>query len=466
MKLEELIAQLRAQIAAKLAERNKHAEKLAELRSAETTDEAAVTAERSAKDALDAEIDVLEARIKDLTAEHERDQAVARMQAQYVPVNPQAPTDQRVAYDQVARVGSEKRTYNKGDDARGAGFLVDVARAFSFADPGANERLARHMAEEQVERGGKVVERAAGTSAFAGLVVPQYLVDEFAPLARAGRPFADACRKHDLPAEGMVFNIGKVTTGTSVDDQAAENAAVSETDIDDTLLPINVRTAAGSQTVSRQALERGTGIEDTTLADLIGAYHTNLDTKLLNVATVGLSAVATAITYTDAAPSATALYPKLVGASAATEAALLNAAVGDVIAVMHSRRWYWLQTQLTSTWPMFGQPGVAAQLGGANYGERYGSGFRGILPNGVPVIVDNNVATTKGGGTEDEIYFVAQSEAHLWEDPSAPMLIRAEQPSAKKLGVDLVVYGYYAQLFNRRVHAQRIGGTGLAAPTF
>jgi len=364
----------------------------------------------------------------------------------------------------------ESRTYNRDRDRRGVDFARDVVNQFLRNDAGANERLSAHMREERIEReraGHPLVERAGGTANFSGLVVPQYLVDEFAPLARGGRPFADACRHHDLPETGMIVYIGKTTTGTTADDQSAEHAAVAEQDFDDTLLPVNVGTAAGSQTISRQASERGLGVEDTVIEDLFAAYAVNLDSKLLNKAAIGMTNVATAITYTSGAPTATELYPKLIAGPAGVEAALLNTMLGDTIAVMHSRRWYWLQTQLSATWPLFGQPGVAAQLAGENYGERYGAGFRGVLPNGTPVIVDNNIATNLGAGTnQDEIYFGAQSEMHLWEDPNAPVLIKAEQTQSKKLDIDLVVYGYYAFTAQRRVHAQKISGTGLVAPTF
>ncbi|WP_353809152.1 hypothetical protein [Agromyces sp. SYSU T00194] len=370
----------------------------------------------------------------------------------------------------AARIGSEPRTYMREKDPKGKQFANDVLMQFMRNDAGANERLARHMSEEIVEReaaGQPLVSRAAGTGAFSGLVVPQYLTDLYAPAARAGRPFADACRHHDLPETGMTAYIGKVTTGTTVDDQSAEHATVDETDIDDTLLSVPIATAAGSQTLSRQAVERGIGVEDTTVEDLFSAYATNLDGKLLNKAAIGLTNVATAITYTSGSPTGLEIYPKLVGAGAAVEAALLTAMLGDTIVVMHSRRWYWLQSQLTSTWPLFGQPGVQSQHVGENFAEKYGAGFRGVLPNGTPVIVDNNIVTNLGAGTnQDEIYAGAQSELHLWEDPSAPMLIRAEQTQSKKLDIDLVVYGYYAFTAERRPHAQKIGGTGLVAPTF
>ena len=160
------------------------------------------------------------------------------------------------------------------------------------------------------------------------------------------------------------------------------------------------------------------------------------------------------------------LYPKLLQATAAVEAALIDQQAGDTIAVMHSRRWYWLQSQLSSTFPLIAQPGAPFNQAGVNYGERYGSGYRGVLPSGVPVIVDNNV-TTSAGTNEDEIYFVGANDIFLWEDSNAPMMIRTDTgPTLKSLGVDVVVYGYAAYTHVRRAHAQKIAGTGLITPTW
>jgi hypothetical protein len=43
-----------------------------------------------------------------------------------------------------------------------------------------------------------------------------------------------------------------------------------------------VRTIAGQQDISRQALERGTGIDTFVIADLIKSWHTTLDSQILN----------------------------------------------------------------------------------------------------------------------------------------------------------------------------------------
>ena len=471
MNIDQLIASVRAAMAPKLTERKTLKDKIdavrtacaAENRDPSDAEAAEVTAAAESIRGLDAELEAQAARVTELEDEKRRDAAADRLSREVHPVN--TGTDTARGYENQTRIGTEERTYRPDTDKRGTLFASDVVASL-LGDFDARERISRHTQEERVERGSDQFDvRAVGTGAFTGIVVPQYLVDQFAGKPRADRPLADAMRNHDLPATGMTVNLGKLTTGTTAAEQTSENSAVSETNADDTLLTANVLTSAGSQTVSRQGSERGVGVEDTIIEDLISAQRANLDSIILNKATVGLSAVATSIAYTDASPTAAELYPKLLAGPAAVEAAMLNAHPGDVIAVMHSRRWYWLQSQLTSTWPLFGQPGVAPQTGGQNYAERYGNGFRGILPSGTPVIVDNNISTAFGTN-EDEIYFVSQTESHLWEDATEPTLIRAEQTNAKTLGIDLVVYAYFAFLFDRVSHAQKIAGTGLILPTF
>ncbi|OSZ58673.1 hypothetical protein OQI_20415 [Streptomyces pharetrae CZA14] len=460
MTLAELIAQARTALDTAITTRRQEQDALVALRSEENLTEDQVRAQVERRDAADAEVTRRQQALAELEAEQAREEELAQLQARTTPAATRAP-----AYDQVHRVGQDERTYRPDQDRRGAQFQRDVAAAF-LGDYEARDRLARHMQEERVERGDQM-QRAVGTGAFGGLVIPQYLTDMYAPLARTNRPFADACRRHTLPPTGMTVEISRITTGSSVDTQAAENTAVAEQDMDDSALSIPVRTAAGQQTASRQSIERGAGVEDVILDDLFRAYGSRLDTTMLNAATAGLTNVATAVTYTDASPTVAELYPKLIEGLAGMEASLLDQASGDNLAVMHSRRWYWMQNAMGSSYPLITQPGVVAQTLGANYAEAYGRGVRGILPNGTPVIVDNNIATNLGAGTnEDEVFLVDRQECHLWEDPDAPVFIRAEQPKAASLGVVLVVYGYYAFTFQRQPHARKLAGTGLITPTF
>lgn len=465
MDLKTMLANARAALDARIAERKTAQDALMALRQrAEGSGDVTLEETEAAivrRNAADAAVDVERAKVSELQAEVDRDAEIERLQQEVTA------TGQRPAYDRAVRTGSEPRTYTKETDRKGEKFLADFMRGTLGNDFLARGRLERHMAEEQHERG-EQLERATGTGAFAGLTVPQYLVEEFAEMAKAGRPFADICRPHDLPPTGMTVEIGRGTTSTNVDVQASEGAAAAEQDYDDTLLSVPVRTAAGQQTMSQQAVRRSIGAHDITIEDLLGEYYTDLDQKLITQATTGLSAVATSVAYTDATPTVEELYPKFAASSAGVSVALLNKMrAKDLVHVMHSRRWFWMNSALSSLRPLIGQPGLASDNVGVNYAEVYGQGFAGLLPNGQPVVLDDNIAVNLGAGTnEDEIYTVARSECHLWEDPQAPLFIETDATKAANLQLLIVVFGFYAYTFGRRPHARKIAGTGLITPVF
>ena len=387
-----------------------------------------------------------------------------RMQSATKPANLPEQRDRRASFS----VGREERTYNKGTDPTGKMFLGDIVRQFVSNDVRAADRLQRHMREESVDRAGTGHELRAGevgTGAFSGLVVPQYLVDMVAPHVANLRPFADICNKHTLPASGMSLNISRITTSSAVALQSAENTAGGVNPMDDTLLTINVQTALGEQTVSRQAIERGTGIEDVVMQDLFRQYATNLDSTMLNQATHGMTNVAHGSTLA-ATPTMQQIFSAVMGAMSQSETATLGLAHPTHL-IMHPRRWYYLQSQLTNSWPVLASPGVPPRSLGTDNENAYNQGVAGVFPGGMNVVMDANILTNGGTATnQDEIYVVPNVECHLWEEGNAPVYIRAEQPKANTLGVLLVVYGYFAFSYERYTNAmQKITGAGLAQPT-
>jgi HK97 family phage major capsid protein len=314
------------------------------------------------------------------------------------------------------------------------------------------------MNEERIEK------RDVGTSAFAGLVVPQFLTDLAAPLARAGRPLADRARRHALPGAGMTLSISRVTTGSAVAIQT-EGSAVQETDIDDTKLDIDVKTIAGQQNVSRQALERGTGIDSLVMADLVSAYHTKLDDEL--VAALEANANIPLVTYTDASPTVAELYPKILDAVQRIQTAFF---AGPNFILCHPRRLAWILAASDTTGRPLAVPSpngpmnaVATGAGSVQYGNS------GYSIAGLPVITDANCTTdTNGtGGTEDIITVGNLQELHLWESAGSPFMLRFEDVKSAELEVKMVVYGYAAYTANRYPTAFcRVNGTGTAAPVF
>jgi HK97 family phage major capsid protein len=352
-------------------------------------------------------------------------------------------------------VKSEARTYSPQAETS---FVADAFAAQFNNDYSAQQRLARHMSEEKIER------RDVTSANFAGLMVPQFLTDLAAPFARAGRVTADLARKHQLPPQGLTISISKVTTGSATAAQT-EGAAVQETNMDDTKLDISVVTIAGQQNVSRQSLERGTNIDSLVMADLVSSYNTVLNTAV--VAELLASAGQT-VTYTDASPTVAELYPKLVDAVQKVQTTFF---AGPNVMIMHPRRLAFILAAVDDqkrplavpTPSSSGQPAYAYGSGAPQYGN---SGYS-IL--GLPVYTDATVSVVQGAGTDqDTIYIGNSQELHLWEQgDGTPMMLRFEQPKAAELDVTMIVYGYSAVTANRYANAwAQINGTGLITPTF
>lgn len=412
--------------------------------------------ETVAVDALVEEVRALDAKIEKFTTQATADAKVAEMRSSVAAV-----ITPRVGGTTVTR---EARTYTPEATVS---FVKDVFNAQVRGDYSAQDRLARHTREESIER------RDVDTSNFAGLVVPQYLVDLAAPFARAGRPTADfATAKHSLPPVGMSLEISRMTTGTSTAIQETQNTAVSETDADDTLLSIPVRTIAGQQDLSRQAIERGTGIDTFVVADLIRSFHTTVDAQVLNGTGnngqfKGIrNSGGNAVTFTSTAPTVALLYPKLADAIQKIQS---NVFETPTHWIMHPRRLAFLLSASDST----GRPLVVPTANGPMNAVAAGAGTPGYGNSGytmlgLPIISDANVLTNLGAATnQDEIYCVAAPEMHLWEQPGSPFALSFDATGASSLTIKSVVYGFGAFSAERYpLAASIISGTGLVAPTF
>ena len=275
-----------------------------------------------------------------------------------------------------------------------------------------------------------------------------------------------------LPADGLTINISRVTTGSSAAVQAAENDAVSETDIDDTLLTADVRTIAAGQQISRQAIERGTGVDSLIAADMMGAMATTLDNQLLNGSgssgqLLGLSNLGgvNAVTYTDASPTATELYSKIVDAIQQVNS---NRYAGADLVVMHPRRLAFLQAGVDGSNRPLVVPTQNVPQNAMGIGPVAGYGNTGASIAGVPVVTDANVATNLGTGTnQDEIYVLRRADMLLFEDAGSPAMVRMDQTAGLNLTVTLVAYQYACFIPGRYpASVSKISGTGLVTPTF
>lgn len=355
------------------------------------------------------------------------------------------------------RIISEEATYH---ERAGHDFLADAMAAEFGGSYDARDRIMRYQNEVRIEK------RDSGTANFAGLVVPQYLVNQFAPLRRAGRPTADISVNAPLPGTGMTVNLGRLTTGiTSY--AATEGTAVTESDPDDTLLTVSVRTVQSMWDLSKQASLRGVGVEDQLLGDGIRSYHSLLDGQIINgdgsapnhrgiLNTSGINAT----TYTDASPTWAEFFPKLVAAVTAVSSNFYGSATH--IVAHPSLIGCWLRALDTTNRPIFG-PTAGNPFNAAATFDRPDYMGGGLQILGIPVVADANMPVNLGTGTNETAVIVGDfRESYLWEDNGgSPLYVRFEEPSGTN-AIRTILFGFSAYSAGKYPTAfSAVTGTGL-----
>ena len=472
------LTKVRESIRSARADQARHAAKLAELgalpdsRVLTPAEEADYRSAADGKRAADELLEGLREREVELLEAGEREDRAARSRVQ----------------TGGGHVTREQRTYAPAEHGGDASFFRDAyATASGSGDVEARTRIERSQNEARADG---LQTRAVATSGYAGLVVPQYLVDLAAIQSRAGRTLANLSTRLPLPDQGMTFQIPRGTTGASTAVQAAENTAVSSTDEVWANLTLTVTTIAGQQDVSRQSIERGTpGLDQLIYLDLASAYAASLDAQVISgtgatgqvlgiLNTAGINA-ATAF---GAVPAAANFTTKLAGAIQAINAAGAIAAGANAI-VVHPRRWGWLCSLSDST----GRPLVVPVVQGpynavgidAPSGYSTGSNTStdavpvGFL-QGMPVFTSLSIPTTVGTNSEDVVLIMNTRHSLLFEDGDGlPRQLRFDQTLGNQLTVKLVTYGYIAYSAGRYPTAfSKVGGLdstatfGLVAPTF
>ena len=161
--------------------------------------------------------EALDGRISELRSIQLRNIEAAKLRAE-VSATDDAPEERAAGR---VTITDEPLTYR---DRGEFSFFQDMYRAQVLSDPSAQQRIARHQSEMELEH------RADGTSSnWAGLVVPQYAVDLAVAKAQAGRHYANTLRKIPLPESGLSVTVSRITTSSSAAAQSSEYAAISET---------------------------------------------------------------------------------------------------------------------------------------------------------------------------------------------------------------------------------------------
>ena len=446
-----MLEQIRSLISAALDERDASQEAVeAILALAETEGRSDMTAEETEKfdvaraelREIDDKISALQARESDLVDLATRSEKAAEARKEVLPMN--------------IRVVSEEKTYRADSDHD---FLSDAIAAKFGNDSAASDRLARARDEA-------LAEYRSTTGNFGGLVVPQYLTEQFAATLASGRPFLEAVTKVALPAQGMNMVIPRGATSTGVAAQETQGVAVTNQTFTESDLTVPVRTFAGQQVVSRQSIDRGTGIGQILLADLYQQYATKVNVSAISGdGTVGghwgilnTTSVQTASWAGAGSTTGSSLVASIHNALGKINTSRFAAA--DLI-VMHPRRWAWLCAQSDSSLrPLVAIEGYNS-FNAVGAGAAAGYGYVGSIA-GVKVITDAGIPTNLGASTDEDRIIVTRSQDVLFmEDGGAPVGLTLNEVAAASLNVTMVTYGYSAFTAGRYpVATCNIQGTG------
>lgn len=418
------------------------------------------------------EIRQVDVRIDELT-----ELAARQAAADTVAVQEQRAADGRETVAFGSGVRSEPNPIYRSGDSSSPSFFRDLAafqlnRAdFLGANGGGIQEARGRLASSQETRAGDVTTVAGAGGEFDP---PTWLVSDYIAKLRAGRVSANLMQHEVLPTGTASINLPAVSGGTTTGVQALQNSSVSDTAMTTTSVASGITTIAGKQIVSMQQMSQsGIPFDRVVLGDLARDYAKQLDLQVLsgsgasgqlrglkNAAGLGTT------TYTSAAPAvvsvttANSFYNRIISAVNAIEAVFIT----PNAIIMHPQRWNWVLEGLDgSNRPLVLPNGQVFNALGSSEGPNPEGAAGSLL--GIPVYKDANIPVNIGGGTNQDVVYVLNTEqCWLYESPLQSASFDATY--ADQASILFRVLGYSAFIPDRYAGAvNAMNGTGLVTPT-
>lgn len=318
---------------------------------------------------------------------------------------------------------------------------------------------------------------------------PLWLIDDYIPYLRPGRPTADLCRQLPLPPGTDSINIPRLTTPTLTAIQTADAAPVASRDIADTFQQANVKTIAGQEDIPIQMIEQSPGqiLDRVIMTDLMADYNQKVDIQVIqgNGSGAPLSGgqvvgiypstnwSSTSLTWTNTTPYPNEFFQVLGAVASKTAYARFN--LQDFAYVMHPRRWFWGATAYDGASGLSGRNLVSSGDGtfpNFNVAAHEDNptpyeGLAGQVPFGPRVYIDANIPVTDNGsgalsGTYDIVVGAIWDDLWLFEGDLRTRVL--SEVLSGTLELRFQVYGYLAFLQRYGVSVALAGGSGFAAP--
>jgi HK97 family phage major capsid protein len=359
------------------------------------------------------------------------------------------------------------------DGGTGHSYFRDLARSVIRQDGAATERLRRNDAMSLETRALGNTNNAGGSGGE--FAPPKWMVDQWIGIIRKGRVTPDLFKKMDVPNGISSLNIPKITGGTTTAIQSTQNSALSQTDMTTSYVVARWATIGGKQVASQQILDQtAVNFDQIILDDLAADYAQQVGAQVFTGTGTGAgtndvvnglvnATFGTTQTWTQASPTGALFYSQT---GDMLQKYLVKRLANPTCWLMHPRRWFWLSVAVDGN----GRPLVVPDGPGLNQmasqdGAPVAFGRVGTL-HGLPVIIDPQVPTNLGAGTnQDPVYLLKTDDLILLE--SGPTAEVFRETYADSLGILFRLYSYVGTVLNR--HSESLAvmlGTGLITPTF
>lgn len=310
-------------------------------------------------------------------------------------------------------------------------FFVDIYRAKT--DPKAAYRLEKHT--EQVN-----IERASATSDLSGLVVPQYLVEKYQPLAVTRRTFLNTLVGTSsygrLTSASVV--IPKETTGPGMGAQSSENTAFSTANWASSSVTLNAVTIGGYADLSIQSIQLGQVRPERLFAEMLDRFYQEQDRQALWGG--GTSGEVEGVFLADGTQTVNGGYTVTAFAEhiGVVQEAASKIEINDerdaMYVLMTPRRWRALLSATDADGrPLAGMNGTFPSNVGAYQDANGQKWFAGIR-----VVTSNKVQKS---GEDDSVMAVYHPDFAYFEE-SSPQSMTADQVVAHTGTVRYVTWGY------------------------
>ena len=269
-----------------------------------------------------------------------------------------------------------------------------------------------------------LVKATNDTSTNTGLTLAPHL-NEFITTSIDGRPAVDAISRGVLPNTGMSFTIPKLSTAPTVDGDSTEGEALGGTEMASTYITVDVKKAAGLQTISWELLDRSSpAFYDELIKELNYAYAKATDRAVVaKLIADGTQATATAADIAG--------FKSYIG----KETPAAYAAAGKFAKNIIANTAWWekiISAEDTTNRPLF----TAAQPSNApgNVGVQSLTG----TVMGQNLFVDPHMSITTL--IDDSAFLVVPEAVTFYEAPKTQVQVQALANGR----LQVAVYGYYA----------------------